>query len=91
VKIRARGRTARAIAMVMRVVGSKESGGGMAMAIVTWVMGKWTAMATKRAMATSTREAGKEEGNGKGGKSNGDGNKEGNGGKEGDSKQQQQS
>ncbi len=69
-----------AILTTMRVVGGKESKGNKEMVIATRVMGKQTAMATKRVMATAMREAGEEEGNGKGGKSNhGKGNEEGDG------------
>jgi hypothetical protein len=57
--------------------------GGKAMATATRVVGKWTAMATKRAMAMKTREAGKEEGNDNGIKSKSDGKEEGNGKEDG--------
>jgi hypothetical protein len=63
----------------MRVAGKEEGEGRKAMAIATKVAGKWTAMATKKAMATKTREAGEEKGNGKGAKCDGDGKEDGNG------------
>jgi hypothetical protein len=44
----------------MRVVGVKEDKGGKAMAIAAR-MGKWTATATKRVMATATRVVGKQQ------------------------------
>jgi hypothetical protein len=53
----------------MRMAGDKEGEGGKAMTMVTRVVGKRMATATKRAMRMKTREAGEEEGNGKGGKS----------------------
>ncbi len=65
--------------MTMRVGGKEEGKGGKAMALVTRVAGKRTAMAMKRVIATKTREVGKEEGNGKGGKSNGKGKEVSNG------------
>ncbi len=70
---------ARAMAMVMRVEGNKESKGGKAMAMVTRVVGKQMAMATKKVMEMKTKEAGKEERNGMGIKSYGDGKEEGDG------------
>ncbi len=65
--------------MAMRVEGIKEGEGGKAMVMATRLAGKWTAMATMRAMVTKTKEAGEEEGNGKGSKSNGNGKERGNG------------
>jgi hypothetical protein len=76
---RARARVAREITTTMRVAGEGEGKAGKTMAMATRVVGKHTAMLTKRAMAKKTREVGKEEGNGKGGKSNGDAKKAGNG------------
>ncbi len=67
------------MAMAMRVAGDKEGTHSKAMAMATMVVGKQTATAMKRAMATKMREVGKEEGNGKGNKSNGNGNKDGDG------------
>jgi hypothetical protein len=55
----ARARAARAMAMAMMVAGDKDGNGGKAMMMATRMAGKWTAMATKRAMATVTRVAGK--------------------------------
>ncbi len=40
--------------MAVRVAGNKEGKGGKAMAIATRMVGKWTAMVTKRAMAMAT-------------------------------------
>ncbi len=47
----------------MRVAGNKEGKGskGMAMAMATRMAGEWSAMATKRLMATRTRVAGKQQ------------------------------
>jgi hypothetical protein len=77
--MRERARVARENAMVMRVVGVEQGEGGKAMAMATRVVGKWTAMAKTRVMATKTKEAGEEEGNGKGSKSNGNGEEDNNG------------
>jgi hypothetical protein len=63
----------------MRVAGNEEDKGSKAMAMALRVVGKQTATATKRVMATKTRETSKEEGNGKGGNSNDDGKEDGNG------------
>ncbi len=71
--------TARAMVMAMLVAGDEEGKGGKAMAMATRVVGKRTAMATRRVMGTVTREADKEEGNGKGNKSNVDGKEDSNG------------
>jgi hypothetical protein len=49
-----------AIAMVMRVVGDEEGEGGKVMVMATRMAGKWTVMATKRAMALATRVASKQ-------------------------------
>ncbi len=76
---RVRARVARAMAMVMRVVGNKEGEGGKAMAMATRVAGERMAMLTKSAMATKTREVRNEKGIGRGGKSSGDGEEDGNG------------
>ncbi len=65
--------------MVMSMKGKEEGEVGKAMALVTKVVGEWTATATKRAMVMKTREAGKEVGKGKGSKCDGDGKEDGNG------------
>ncbi len=65
--------------MAKRVAGVEEGKGGKAMVMATRVVGKWTAIATTKAMVTKTKEVGEEEGNDKGGKSNGDGEEDGNG------------
>jgi hypothetical protein len=70
---------AKSMATAMRVAGEEEGKGGKAMAMATRVVGKWTLMASIRAMVTKTREEGIEEGNGKSGKSNGNGKEDGNG------------
>jgi hypothetical protein len=67
------------MAMAMRVAGDKEGECGKAIVMVTRVVGKPTAMATKRVMLMAKREAGKEEGNGKGNTTNGDGKEDGDG------------
>ncbi len=48
-------RAARAVAKVMRVAGNEEGKGIKAMAMATRMVGKWTVMARKRAMAMATR------------------------------------
>jgi hypothetical protein len=45
--------------MAMRGVGDKEGEGSKAMAMATTLVGKWTAMATKRVMTLVRRVAGK--------------------------------
>jgi hypothetical protein len=65
--------------MVMRVAGVKESEGGKAMAMATWLAGERAATGTTRAMVTKTKEVGEKEENGKGGKSNGNCKEDGNG------------
>ncbi len=44
-----------------RVAGEEESKGNKVMALVTRIVGKWTAMAMKRAMAMATRVAGEQQ------------------------------
>jgi hypothetical protein len=44
----------------VRAVGDEQCEGSKAMAIATWMAGKWTAMVTKRAMAMATRVAGEQ-------------------------------
>jgi hypothetical protein len=57
---RERVRVARTMAMVMRVVGNKESEGGKAMVMATRMVGKWTATAAKRATAMAMKVVGKQ-------------------------------
>jgi hypothetical protein len=45
----------------VRVLGDKEGKDIKAMAMATRMVGKWTVMATQRAMATVTRVAGKQQ------------------------------
>ncbi len=45
--------------MAMKVAGNEENMGSKAISMATRVMGKWTAMATTRAMVMAMREAGK--------------------------------
>ncbi len=59
----ARAWVARAMVMMMMVVGNAEGEGGKAMARATRVVGKQTATGTKRVMATKTRLGGTGGGN----------------------------
>jgi hypothetical protein len=54
-------RAARVVATAMSVAGSKEGDGSKAMAMTTKIVGKWTATATKIAMATKTMVEGKQQ------------------------------
>jgi hypothetical protein len=47
---RERARTARVMAMALRVVGNEEGKGNKAMTMATRIAGEWTATATKRVM-----------------------------------------
>ena len=58
---RARVRAARAMMMAMRVAGNKEGKDSKATVMATRMAGKWTATATKRAMAMATRVTGKQQ------------------------------
>jgi hypothetical protein len=60
---RERARAARVMEMMMRVASNKEGKGSKAMMMVTRVVGKWTAMATKKGRATKTRLGGTGGGN----------------------------
>jgi hypothetical protein len=53
--MRARTRAARGMATAMRVAGNKEGKGSKAVVIAKRMVDKCTAMATKRAMGTTTR------------------------------------
>jgi hypothetical protein len=53
-------RAARSMAMTMRVTGSKKGEGSKVIAMATRMLGKWTAMATKRVIVTVMRVAGKQ-------------------------------
>jgi hypothetical protein len=57
---RERTRAARVIGRVMRGACDKEGKGSKAMSMVTRMVGKWTAMAMKRAMAMATRVVGEQ-------------------------------
>jgi hypothetical protein len=52
---------ARVMVTATRVAGNEEGKGGKAMEMATRVKGKWTATATKRAMAMAMRMAGKQQ------------------------------
>ncbi len=56
---RVRARVARAMAKVMRVAVDEEGKDGKAIAMATRMVGEWTVMVRKRAMAMTTRVAGK--------------------------------
>jgi hypothetical protein len=71
------------MATAMSVTGKEEGEGSKGISMVTRVVGKRMATATKRAMATKTRETGKEEGTDKGSKSNGNGKEDDGYGKQG--------